>query len=89
MEVSPDLTTLSDDELKALIHELTEQERDISYQRRVLHGRIELLKNELVKRLQGQDESVLGDVDVEELSRILAGRLPDVVRLEGDDEPRG
>jgi hypothetical protein len=86
MEVSPDLTSLSDGELKALIHDLTEQEREVSYQRRLLHGRIELLKNELVKRLKGQDESELGDVDVDELSRILAGRLPDVARLEGTDE---
>lgn len=86
MEVSPDLESLSDGELKALIHELTEQEREISYQRRLLHGRIELLKAELVKRLQGHEDSELGDVDVDELSRILAGRLPDVARLEGADE---
>lgn len=86
MEVSPDLASLSDGELKALIHDLTEQEREVSYQRRLLHGRIELLKNELVKRLKGQDESELGEVDVDELSRILAGRLPDVARLEGTDE---
>lgn len=86
MEVSPDLASLTDRELKSLIHDLTEQEREVSYQRRLLHGRIELLKNELVKRLKGQDDSELGEVDVDELSRILAGRLPDVARLEGTDE---
>lgn len=89
MEVSPDLSTLSDDELKALIHELVEQERKVSYERRLLHGRIELLKAELVQRLQGEDEGALSAVDVDALSRILAGRLPDVARLEGDDEHRG
>lgn len=86
MKVSPDLASLTDGELKALIHDLTEQEREVSYQRRLLHGRIELLKNELVKRLKGQDDTELGEVDVDELSRILAGRLPDVARLEGTDE---
>lgn len=88
MDVSPDLSTLSDEDLKALIHDLVEEERKISYERRILHGRIELLKAELVRRLQGQDAGELSAVDVDALSRILAGRLPDVARLEGNDEHR-
>lgn len=82
MDVQPDLTQLSDDELKELIRQLTEEELEISKQRRLLHGRIELLKSELVSRLKGRDEGALSVVDVDALSRILAGRLPDLDRLE-------
>ena len=52
MDAQPDLTQLSDEELKSLIRQLTEEERSVSMQRRVLHGRIELLKSELVGRLK-------------------------------------
>lgn len=86
MDAQPDLKTLSDAELKDLIRRLAEQEREVSRQRRVLHGRIDLLKTELVSRLRGRDEGELSVVDVDALSRILAGRLPDLDRLEGGDE---
>jgi len=85
MEAQPDLAQLSDAELKDLIRRLTEEEREISRRRRVLHGRIDLLKTELVRRLQGRDEGELSVVDVDALSRILAGRLPDMDRLSGGD----
>ena len=84
MDASPDLSGLSDTELKDMIQELTVEEREVSYRRRLLHGRIELLKSELVTRLKGRDEGDLSVVDVDALSKILAGRLPDVSRLEGD-----
>lgn len=83
MDAQPDLTQLSDEELKSLIRQLTEEERAVSMQRRVLHGRIELLKSELVGRLKGRDEGALSVVDVDALSKILAGRLPDLEKLEG------
>jgi hypothetical protein len=84
MDAQPDLTQLSDEELKSLIRQLSEEERAVSMQRRVLHGRIELLKSELVGRLKGRDEGALSVVDVDALSKILAGRLPDLEKLEGD-----
>ena len=84
MDAQPDLTQLSDEELKSLIRQLTEEEREVSMQRRVLHGRIEMLKSELVGRLKGRDEGALSVVDVDALSKILAGRLPDLDQLEGD-----
>ena len=49
----------------------------------MLHGRIELAKSELIGRLRGRDEGELSVVDVDALSKILAGRLPDLDRLEG------
>jgi hypothetical protein len=84
MDAHPDLTTLTDGELNALIRSLKEEEREVSMQRRLLHGRIELLMSELVGRLKGRDEGELSVVDVDALSRILAGRLPDLDQLQGD-----
>jgi hypothetical protein len=84
MDAHPDLSTLTDAELKDLIRSLTDEEREVSKQRRLLHGRIELLKSELVGRLKGRDEGELSVVDLDALSRILAGRLPDLEKLQGD-----
>ena len=52
MEPLPDLGSLSDDELKKMIGDLEQQEREVSYQRRILHGKIDILRAELVARLQ-------------------------------------
>ena len=77
MEPLPDLVSLSDDELKELIDRLQEEEREVSYRRRLLQGRIDILRAEHVSRLQkqvGAGESPLGEVDVDKLSAILAGK---------------
>ena len=77
MEPLPDLTTLSDSDLKELIDDLQREEQEVSYQRRLLHGRIDILRAELVARLQrrvGAGESPLSEVDVDRLSEILAGK---------------
>ena len=75
MDTFPDLGSLTDQELKDLIQQLTEEELEISYKRRILHGKIDILKAELVARLQKTGgRSVLEQVDVESLSAILAGR---------------
>jgi hypothetical protein len=66
---------MSDSELKQLIDDLTEEEQEISYRRRLLHGRIDMLRTELVARLQkSEGKSVLEDVDVDRLANILAGK---------------
>lgn len=75
MEPLPDFGSLSDDELKSLIGDLEQQERDVSYQRRILHGRIDILRAELVARLQASGgRSVLDQVDVDRLTDILTGK---------------
>jgi hypothetical protein len=52
---------------------LEQQEHDISFERRMLHGRIDILRAELVSRLQRtHGESVLGEVDLARLSAILS-----------------
>ena len=75
MEAFPDLASLSDDDLKRLIDDLTHEEQEVSYRRRILHGKIDILRAELVARLQkSEGKSVLEQVDVEGLARILAGK---------------
>jgi hypothetical protein len=71
----PDFGSLSDDQLKAMIGDLEQQEREVSYQRRILHGKIDILRAELVARLQSSGgRSVLDQVDVDRLTEILTGK---------------
>ena len=66
---------MSDADLKAMIDKLTEEEQEVSYRRRLLHGRIDMLRTELVARLQkSEGRSVLEEVDVDRLAKILAGK---------------
>ena len=75
MEPLPDLGSLSDEDLKRLIDEYTREENEVSSRRRILHGKIDILRAELVARLQKtQGRSVLDQVDVGALSAILAGK---------------
>ena len=72
-----DLVSLSDEELKALIGTLTSEEHEVSRQRRILHGKIDILRAELVLRLQRhhlEGESIITADDVSRLSEILAGK---------------
>jgi hypothetical protein len=75
MEALPDLATLSDEDLKKLIDALTVEEQEVSYRRRLLHGKIDILRAELVARLQRTEgRSVLEHVDVDGLTEILSGK---------------
>jgi hypothetical protein len=78
MDTFPDLGSLSDQELKALIQQLTEEELDVSYRRRILHGKIDILRAELVNRLRKKHEGgedVITGADVDKLSDILSGKV--------------
>ena len=75
MDPLPDFGSLSDDQLKGMIGDLEQQEREVSYQRRILHGKIDILRAELVARLKRSGgQSVLDHVDVETLTNILTGK---------------
>ena len=79
MDTFPDLGALQDQELKDLIEELTREEQEVSYRRRILHGKIDILRAELVNRLRKKHESgedVLSVTDVDRLTDILAGKVP-------------
>src|SRR5690348_18258526 len=67
VEPFPDLASLSDADLKHHIDELTKEEQEVSYRRRILHGRIDLLRAELQARLREKPESILDEVDVDHL----------------------
>ncbi len=79
-EEEPDLTSLSEDALRELLKGLAEEERAVSYHRRVLQGRIDLIRAELVRR---------GGVALspEELARVLLGS--GVSREAGGEDRRG
>ncbi len=64
---SADLTSLDPSELRELLDRLSEEERAISYRRRLMQGRIDLIRSELVSR---------GEVSrsPEELARVLLGK---------------
>ena len=74
-ESSVDLTSLSEEELKNDLQEIVEEERALSYRRRVLHGKIDLIRAELVRR---------GGLSLspEELARVLMG-----FGSEGEERP--
>jgi hypothetical protein len=77
-ETFPDLGTLTDPELKELIKQLSQEEEDTSYRRRLLHGKIDILRAELVNRLRTKHaggEEIFNGSDVERLTDILAGRV--------------
>jgi anti-sigma-K factor RsiG len=75
VEPLPDLATLTDGDLKDLIDQYTKEEQEVSYRRRILHGKIDILRAELVARLQKTEgRSVLEQVDVDTLTEILAGK---------------
>ena len=77
MDTFPDLGALGDQDLKNLINELTKEEQEVSYQRRILHGKIDILRAELVNRLRKkreEGESVISGADVQQLTDILAGK---------------
>jgi hypothetical protein len=75
VDLLPDLGSLSDEELKQLKDDLEAQEQKLSYERRVLHGKIDILRAEIVARLQQTGgQSALDELDVTRLSEILAGK---------------
>jgi len=82
------LTNLSEksvDELRGFLDELYEEEQKVSYRRRVLHGKIDILRAELVRRLKDDSDAgrdVVSGGDIERLIEILANDLRGVPRYD-------
>ena len=75
----PDVSSMSESELKDLISQLTDEERELSYRRRLLHGKIDILRAELVNRLRARreaGEALITGEDVDKLTDILMGKVP-------------
>jgi hypothetical protein len=64
-----DITSLSESDLKECLKALTEEEKAVSYRRRILHGMIDLIRTELA----GRGVAALAP---EDLARVLLGDLP-------------
>lgn len=91
-----DLQDKTPDELRTLLDELYAEEQRVSYRRRVLHGKIDILRAELVRRMKVQREAgedVVSAGDLERLIDILSNDMRGVSRydvtaddLDDDDE---
>jgi hypothetical protein len=82
----PDLGSLTDVELKDVIRQLTDEETEISYKRRILHGKIDILRAELVNRLRKKHEGgevLITGADVQQLTDILSQHHPDAPEGDG------
>lgn len=80
-----DLQTKSNEELRNLLDELYAEEQRVSYRRRVLHGKIDILRAELVRRLKADREAgedVISGRDVDRLIDILANDLRGASRFD-------
>ena len=91
-----DLGSKSDDEVRELLDELYSEEQRVSYRRRVLHGKIDILRSELVRRLKAGREAgqePISGRDIDKLIDILATDLRGASRFDVtaplDDEDLG
>jgi len=76
----------SDAELKQLAASLAEEERQVSKRRRLLHGELDIVRAEMVRRLRdkaGAGKSLVQNGDVAALTDILSAREPSVEDGEG------
>jgi len=80
-----DLEHKSNEVLRGLLDDLYAEEQRVSYRRRVLHGKIDILRSELVRRLKAGREAgddVISGRDVDRLIEILANDLRGVSRYD-------
>jgi len=87
-----DLESRTNEEIRELLNALHEEEQRISYRRRVLHGKIDILRAELVRRLKAQREAgedVISASDVDRLIGILASDLRGVSNVDVTAEGEG
>lgn len=90
-DVLLDLEHKTADELRSLLDELYAEEQRVSYRRRVLHGKIDILRTELVRRMKEQREAgedVVSAHDIERLIDILSNDIRGVPRVDvTSDDP--
>lgn len=85
-----DLESKTNEQLRELLNELHTEEQKISYRRRVLHGKIDILRAELVRRMKADREAgkdVISGSDLERLIDILASDVRGVSNVDvAEDE---
>ena len=70
------IQSYSDEELKALAADLAAEEREVSMRRRILHGELDIIRAEMVRRLRDKNQGEGGlvvDGDIAVLTDILSG----------------
>jgi hypothetical protein len=71
------IQSYSDEELKSIAARLSGEEREVSMRRRLLHGEMDIVRAEMVRRLRdksGTEGGLVRDGDVSALTDILSGR---------------
>jgi hypothetical protein len=84
-DVLLDLKSKSNEQLRVLLDDLYAEEQRVSYRRRVLHGKIDILRAELVRRLKADHDAgkdVISGSDVDRLIDILSNDLRGVSRFD-------
>jgi hypothetical protein len=72
------IQTFSDEQLKEMAERLAVEEREVSKRRRILHGEIDIIRAEMVRRKRDKHragESIVSDGDIGRLADILSGRV--------------
>lgn len=70
----------TDEDLRRILDELYSEEKEVSYRRRLLHGKIDILRAELTRRLSTkhkEGKGIITEKDVDKLSDILSKALAD------------
>ncbi|MCL4498733.1 MAG: hypothetical protein M1335_00605 [Chloroflexi bacterium] len=81
-----DLSEKSDEELKDILDVLCGEEERISFERRVLHGKIDILRAELIERMKAKHQkgvSIISGSDIERLTEVLAKGFSGVSKANG------
>jgi hypothetical protein len=74
--LAAEMSAMDDKGLKAMLENLSREEERVSYRRRIIHGKIDVLRAELVRRLKDKNnrgERLFTRSDIDRLSEILAG----------------
>lgn len=78
--VLSEISEKTDSELRDIVDKLYKEEQEISYRRRLLHAKLDILRAELKARLKQkrvQGESLVSAKDLKKLTEILAGEMRD------------
>jgi hypothetical protein len=66
-----DIDARTNDELREMLDELSAEEKQVSYRRRVLHGKIDILRAELVRRLKEQHDAGQNPISGDDIGRLV------------------
>lgn len=87
LNVLLDIQSIDSKKLIGMLDILKEEEAKISYQRRILHGKIDQIRSELLKRRKESSggEVILNEDEVSKLADILAGK--GILEHDGGETP--